>query len=599
MTLRRLEGSNVDPEMTEGLSARIADPLWMLTRQWQVGEFHGEDAASPVLMTAEVEDIPITSVMAGKDTVVSTTALASLEAVVEAEPVRSGPAALRWRLEAGEALVTELRRQGYTAAADTLVRAFQPDRSVITAIDELRPLDPVGCARLRMLAVRTIDGRRLYDAVQTAEGSADDVPELASLSSDETDLIDAWVAGEDSLFTDSSFGTEAWIDDRLEYRFAVTAGNDTHADRDSVLLRAEEYPGGTLDWYHFDVAQHDARPRRSWKDEEAERRKRESEGRPPDGDDGDGIRRIEVLASPLRYAGQPASRWWEFEDGDVAFGDLRGGPDDIARSVVASFAAVAGDDWFMVPAEVGVGTLSRVRAVRVLDCFDHQPHVIRPTAVVDHAFDEERPWKFFELTGDASAKNGLSPMVFVPPVLDTVEQGRPLEAIEFRRDELSNLAWAIERRVESPAGRAVDRETLAPGPPPELEPGEWGYTFMTEVPANWLPLVPVRVPRSQSWEQILLRRGRIAHREPTEAEEPIDRRPRSVLLDDSKPFFLQEEEIPAGGLRVTRRFQMARTHLGEIQLWVGRRKAPSGGPMRRSPLRFDHLRRRPAEDPDA
>ena len=30
------------------LEARIADPLWMLARQWQVGEFRGEDAASPV-----------------------------------------------------------------------------------------------------------------------------------------------------------------------------------------------------------------------------------------------------------------------------------------------------------------------------------------------------------------------------------------------------------------------------------------------------------------------------------------------------------------------------------------------------------------------
>ena len=46
MSWRRLEGTNVDPEMTEGLSARLADPLWALARQWQVGEFHGEDAAS-------------------------------------------------------------------------------------------------------------------------------------------------------------------------------------------------------------------------------------------------------------------------------------------------------------------------------------------------------------------------------------------------------------------------------------------------------------------------------------------------------------------------------------------------------------------------
>ena len=35
--------------MRASLSARVFDPLWLLTRQWQVGEFQGEDAGMPVL----------------------------------------------------------------------------------------------------------------------------------------------------------------------------------------------------------------------------------------------------------------------------------------------------------------------------------------------------------------------------------------------------------------------------------------------------------------------------------------------------------------------------------------------------------------------
>ena len=54
MTWFRLEGSSRDPELTEGLTACLADPLWTLARQLQVGEFHGEDAASPILVGAEV-----------------------------------------------------------------------------------------------------------------------------------------------------------------------------------------------------------------------------------------------------------------------------------------------------------------------------------------------------------------------------------------------------------------------------------------------------------------------------------------------------------------------------------------------------------------
>ena len=58
VTWLRLEGSSRDPELTEGLTACIADPLWTLARQLQVGEFHGEDAASPILVDASLRSRP-------------------------------------------------------------------------------------------------------------------------------------------------------------------------------------------------------------------------------------------------------------------------------------------------------------------------------------------------------------------------------------------------------------------------------------------------------------------------------------------------------------------------------------------------------------
>src|SRR4051794_1579756 len=67
MSWLRVEGTTRDPDLTEGLAARLADPLWTLARQWQVGEFAGEDAASPVLATAEVEIAPLTAFAAGED----------------------------------------------------------------------------------------------------------------------------------------------------------------------------------------------------------------------------------------------------------------------------------------------------------------------------------------------------------------------------------------------------------------------------------------------------------------------------------------------------------------------------------------------------
>jgi hypothetical protein len=42
-------------DLDEGLRARVADPVWFLTRQWQLGELQGEDASSPTFVTVTAE----------------------------------------------------------------------------------------------------------------------------------------------------------------------------------------------------------------------------------------------------------------------------------------------------------------------------------------------------------------------------------------------------------------------------------------------------------------------------------------------------------------------------------------------------------------
>ena len=45
----RLEPRCRTADMNAGLQARIYDPLWLLARQWQIGEFQGEDNGSPAV----------------------------------------------------------------------------------------------------------------------------------------------------------------------------------------------------------------------------------------------------------------------------------------------------------------------------------------------------------------------------------------------------------------------------------------------------------------------------------------------------------------------------------------------------------------------
>lgn len=48
----RLEGRPRRADFSQALKAEVRDPLWMITRQWQWGEFIGEDAGSPVTVKA-------------------------------------------------------------------------------------------------------------------------------------------------------------------------------------------------------------------------------------------------------------------------------------------------------------------------------------------------------------------------------------------------------------------------------------------------------------------------------------------------------------------------------------------------------------------
>lgn len=46
----RLEPARPGDDLDRGFAGEIADPVWFLGRQWQLGELQGEDAASPVLV---------------------------------------------------------------------------------------------------------------------------------------------------------------------------------------------------------------------------------------------------------------------------------------------------------------------------------------------------------------------------------------------------------------------------------------------------------------------------------------------------------------------------------------------------------------------
>ena len=63
----RLEGRPRTHAFDRALQAEIRDPLWMLTRQWQMGEFKGDDAGSPIKAKVHVETTQMTKYRPGVD----------------------------------------------------------------------------------------------------------------------------------------------------------------------------------------------------------------------------------------------------------------------------------------------------------------------------------------------------------------------------------------------------------------------------------------------------------------------------------------------------------------------------------------------------
>ena len=65
--ITRLETQPTTISLQAGLAAPLADPLWLLSRQWQFNEFQGEDAGTPLRLAFEVQGVRVDAFRAGTD----------------------------------------------------------------------------------------------------------------------------------------------------------------------------------------------------------------------------------------------------------------------------------------------------------------------------------------------------------------------------------------------------------------------------------------------------------------------------------------------------------------------------------------------------
>ena len=576
----RVEAMARSEGLSDGLQAKIADPQWMLARQWQVGEFRGDDAAQPAAIQATWRTVPLTGYHGpGRprpgDPPHDLPRDRPLESIVEASASPdSGAAGLHVDAAGTRRLAWLLRRHGLAAVFAALLAEFpvaQPERAVAAG--------GPGRAAVALLTRRALDTRAVAGAPSERLRQALAGATTTGQADQAVTIIGQWREWFDRRIAPPS--GQAWDDARLEHSFTLEAGADT-----PIRLRAGEHDGGPLDWYTFDLPAGQAKP------------PTQPSGKRPGGRE-PAESRIAVLPTPARYRGMPASRWWELEEGEVNFGDLEAGPADLARLLVAEFATSYRDDWFVVPIRVRAGSLIEMRDVHVIDTFGGRTAVASVAATDHDRLGPARPWRLFELSGDEPAAGHPSPWLLVPPATVGDLEGPVLEEVRFARDEGANLVWGIESAVEGPLGRPVDRadawHTAHPRVPAEpAQPAAdptWRYRLEAPAPPWWIPFIPERIDPAGS-AQVRLRRARMQSWSLLDggAGAPGQVGPQSTLLDPRRPRWLSEEQVPRDGVRVEVRWRYARWTDGSVHLWRQRHRRPGRG-ERSSGLRWDIIER--------
>jgi hypothetical protein len=556
----RLEPRTRTDDLPRALRAEVRDGLWMLARQWQVGEFAAEDAGSPVLARAVVDTSPLTQVVRGDADPEPYAAGSPLEPYVEAEPVEIDlPAALA----IGRRFVQLL---GPTLAAryrDLFAAAYPIAPVERAAVDADVLGDPLAHAWRLAAAGRGIDGGALLADQRagrpiegvTAGGRSVEDADRAGVAAAAAELAAGFGL---TLEDPPGEAPQAWRPQELTHGFSCAFGGKDAA----VRLTARDFDGGEVDWYTLDL-EPDV-PERPPADRQV----------------------VAVVPAQVSFAGMPRPRWWEFEDPVTDFGSVSAGTTDLALLLVLEMALVYSNDWGVIPYAAPAGSFTAVRAIVVTNSFGEHS-LVEPTAPAAGS----DPWTMFTHAGAAS-REGL----FLPPPSAGIVDGQPVESVAFLRDEAANLAWAVETRVPSPLGRAVPGDEaararlgalvdLAGAAGEEDEAGRPAlrYRVAAAVPENWIPLVPVR-PGGP--DRLRLQRGAMPRLVAGLPPEPV--RPRGRILNPpGMPggYTILPAELGPGAT-VSRRARRARRADGTPVTWYGRRRT-DGATQASSGLTFD------------
>lgn len=594
----RLEGRPRTDDFDRALKAEVRDPLFMLTKQWQMGEFRGDDAGSPVFAKVHMETTRLSKYRADAHAVQQFENDVPLEAKVEQRllPFYAGEQKLSLdiRLLMGRQWLKLIIGASETAALKTgFIEAYgfaKPDPTLKE--------DALICAHRRTwqkfaaVAGRRMDGAELYFHLkENVSNHAYDrladspTPEQKTKIEELEGRFIEWF--EKLFYQPLKENNDAWLPEKMEYQFACSAPQEA---REKVFT-AEEYYHGHLDWYNFNV------------DASAAGLGSVEFGEPPASSLEDSFT-YSFIPTQLQFDGMPHPRWWTFEEGKTNFGDINPDTTDLNKLLLIEFGLVYANDWFIVPFTLPAGSVAQVRGMTVTNVFGERIWV---QAAGRGADEDWQRWNMYTLTTTGGEGVTADMSLLLLPSVPKIQESAPIEEVRLIRDEMANMVWGLEQIIPLPSGRSK------PGREAALElhayyqrlvgaseadsgivesNADIRYRIMNSVPEHWIPFVPVHVEGNR--REIQLQRAALPRILPGDSEPPKKIRPRTQLLRhglDAEPaqaYKLFEEEVPRAGVRVFQSYQRCRWYNGAVYNWFGVRKQTGRGEAS-SGLAFDRI----------
>jgi hypothetical protein len=614
MAWNRLEARPRQKDFSNSLQAQLYDAVWMLGRQWQVGEFEGNDTGSGITALACFEHQKMQSINHFNGTNAKNIDFRPCEPLVESVSYKFSikEQILLWQ-KWQSFFYKEIQSQSKVDAVKALFTSanlsipFNFDFFAATDAEKIDKSHTFSNKALmsfvKAAAIKNdnCNGAAFYYVLKVGFASQTDfenafnnlLPGTSAissvLSSAESQQLNTsvqnfckWVA---EIYPDVSIANEFWKSEKLCYQFeSENASGDTYVTSD--------YNQGNLDWYNYEKVANAS----------------------PTGNVTTKILK-QLIMTNNRFAGMPSSRWWEFENGAVNFCKVDADTTDIAKIILTQFALLYNDDWFMIPFTIPAGSIGSMKGITVTDVFGVNTFIANHNIAYDKSAganttklktvpDNWKDWSWFDIhykSNMLSNTESANEIIFPDNVIK-IQEGKPFEKVIFTVDEMSNMVWAIEEIVPNQLGFGSEANklnteylnylraniVLPVNNSTGVSAAKLDYKLMTSVPENWIPFI-MKEQATTAKRQFKLQRATMPRVIDGIAQTTLVR-PRTSILqyDTNGAYLINEEEVTLAGTIITTNFQRARWYNGATFSWVGRQRKTGLG-QGNSGLAFDKL----------